>query len=231
MEIVANNVANMNTPSYKGESALFAEYLMPVAEADDRRGPRGVAELSYVIDTGVHRNLSEGSMATTGNPLDLAISGPGYFAVLTPQGERHTRGGHFSLDDQGRIVTASGHPLLSDGGAPITVNPEDGPIEISRDGTISQGEVDLGRLGIVSFENERALAKAGATYFESDEAGVPVAEPTVLQGTIENSNVQPVVEMTRMIEITRAYESAQKSIDRIGELSQSAIRQLGRQPT
>lgn len=231
MDIVANNVANVNTPAFKAESALFSEFLMPVAEADDRNGAGKVSDLSYVIDSGVHRNLAEGRIEQTGNPLHMAIAGEGYFSVLTEGGERYTRNGHFGIDAQGRLVTGSGDPVLSDAGAPINLNPEDGVIEVGRDGTISQAGQQVGRIGLVSFEDERALKKAGATYYDTDQPAEPVAEPRVLQGAIESSNVQPVVEMTRMIEVMRAYQSAQRSIDKMGELSQSAIRQLGRQPT
>lgn len=230
MDIVANNVANVNTPGFKAESAIFSEFLMPLAEADDRHGQPGVSELSYVIDSGIYRNLAEGNLEQTGNPLDMAISGDGYFSVQTENGPRYTRAGHFSLDAQGRLVTSAGDPVLSDAGAPIALTPENGPIEVSRDGTISQNGAQVGRIGVVSFANERALTKTGNGYFETAQAPVPVAAPTVLQGMVEGSNVQPVVEMTRMIEVMRAYQSAQRSIDKMSELSQAAIRQLGRQP-
>ncbi len=128
MDIVANNVANVNTSAYKSESPLFSEFLMPVAEADDRHGPNKISDLSYVIDTGTHRDMSDGNITPTGNPFDVAISGEGFFAVQTPAGERYTRAGHFTVDNLGVLVTPQGNPVLSAAGAPITLNPDDGEI-------------------------------------------------------------------------------------------------------
>lgn len=230
MDIVANNVANANTAAYKAESPLFSEFLMPGAEADDRSGAGNAGAISYVLDTGTHRDLSEGDITHTNNPFDVAISGEGFFAVQTPQGERYTRAGHFTVDVTGQLVTPQGHPVLSNGGAPITINTDEGPIQIGRDGLITSGENTIGRLGVVNVENPALMKKTGDNYLETDEAAAPVVNPTVMQGFIESSNVKPVVEMTRMIEVMRAYTSTQKTINKMGELQQSAIRQLGREP-
>ncbi|MEQ8747619.1 flagellar basal-body rod protein FlgF [Pyruvatibacter sp.] len=230
MDIVANNVANVNTSAYKAESPIFSEFLMPGATADDRKGAGTLPALSYVQDTGTHRDLSEGNITPTGNPFDIAIAGDGFFAVQTPAGERYTRSGHFAVDVNGQLVTPQGDPVLSAAGAPITLNPDDGQIAISRDGTISAGENTIGRLGVVTFDNQRAMKKTGDTYLETDQAAQPVANPSVIQGSIESSNVKSVVEMTRMIEVMRAYTSTQKNINKMGELQETAIRQLGREP-
>jgi len=230
MDIVATNVANMNTAAYKVEAPMFSEYMMPTAEADDRNGPGKTGNLSYVLDMGVHRDMSEGQITQTGNPLDLAISGDGYFAIQTQAGERYTRSGHFSVDVDGQLVTPQGHLVLSDAGAPITLNPEDGQVEISRDGTISAGEITVGRIGVVTFDDPRGMKKMGDTHLATDEAARPLDTPNVIQGAIEGSNVKSMVEMTRMIDVMRAYTSTQRTINKMGELQQSAIRQLGREP-
>jgi len=230
MDIVANNVANVNTSAFKAESPVFSEFLMPGAEADDRSGPGNAAALSYVLDTGTHRDLSEGDVTHTGNPFDIAISGDGFFAVQTAAGERYTRSGHFAVDQNNQLVTPSGDPVLSNAGAPITINPDDGVIEIGSDGTIAAGETTIGRIGVVSVDNPELMKKTGDNYLETDQDAVPVENPTVMQGFIESSNVKPVVEMTRMIEVMRAYTSTQKTINKLGDLQQSAIRQLGREP-
>lgn len=230
MDMVANNVANANTPAYKAESPVFTEFLMKDASAEDHDGRGRLGGLSYVIDSGTHRDMADGNIITTGNPLDFAINGEGYFSVLTDGGERYTRAGHFSINEAGQLITSEGDPVLSDGGAPIQINPDDGAIEVGRDGTIATANGTIGRLGIVEFEDERAMKKVGSTYYETEENPAPVANPVVMQGAIENSNVQPVVEMTRMIEVMRTYQSTQRSIEKMGEMSQAAIRQLGREP-
>lgn len=230
MDVVANNVANANTAAYKAESPIFSEFLMPGAEADDRRGPAKAGALSFVLDAGTNRDLSEGDITTTGNPFDIAIAGEGFFSVQTAAGERFTRAGHFTVDQNNQLVTPQGDPVLSSAGAPITINPDDGVIEIGRDGTIAAGETTIGRIGVFNVENPAAMKKTGDNYLETDEEAVAVQNPTVMQGFIESSNVKPVVEMTRMIEVMRAYVSTQKTINKMGELQQSAIRQLGREP-
>ena len=120
--------------------------------------------------------------------------------------------------------------MLSNAGAPITINPDDGAVEIARDGTISAGGNTIGRLGVVNVENPGAMKKTGDNYLETEQDAVPVENATVMQAFIESSNVKPVVEMTRMIEVMRAYTSTQKTINDMGDLQQSAIRQLGREP-
>jgi len=229
MDIVANNIANANTTAYKAESPVFSEYLMPEAEADDRGYGKGAA-LSYVLDTGTHRDLAEGNITHTGNPFDIAISGEGFFQVDTAAGPRYTRAGHFTVDLNNQLVTSQGDPVLSNAGAPITINPDDGAIEIARDGTISSGTNTIGRLGLVNVENPGAMKKTGDNYLETEQDAVQVENPLVMQGFVESSNVKPVVEMTRMIEVMRAYTSTQKNIKEMGDLQQSAIRQLGREP-
>lgn len=230
MDIVANNVANANTSAFKAESPIFSEFLMPGAKADDRTGLNNAGALSFVLDSGTKRDLSEGDIEVTGNTFDVAISGEGFFTVQTPDGQRYTRSGHFGVDQNNQLVTQQGDPVLSAAGAPITINPDDGVIEIGRDGTIAAGETTIGRLGVVNVDNPAAMKKTGDNYLETDQAAVAIENPTVMQGFIESSNVKPVVEMTRMIEVMRAYTSTQKTINKMGELQQSAIRQLGREP-
>ena len=229
MDIVANNIANANTTAYKAESPVFNEFLMPEAEAEDR-GYGKAAALSFVLDTGTHRDLAEGNITHTGNPFDVAITGDGFFSVETANGVRYTRAGHFTVDNTNQLVTPMGDPVLSNAGAPITINPDDGAVEIARDGTISAGGNTIGRLGVVNVENPGAMKKTGDNYLETEQDAVPVENATVMQGFIESSNVKPVVEMTRMIEVMRAYTSTQKTINDMGDLQQSAIRQLGREP-
>lgn len=218
MTEVATNIANAATSGYKAEHTLFETVLQ-------RAGPP--RRVAFVQDVGLVRDLRDGPLVATGNPLDLAISGAGYFSVATPNGPRFTRGGHFELDARGELVTADGHPVLDEGGAPIAVPPGERRITVTPEGIVAAGRAVVGRLGIVSFADEQALRREGAGLYATDEAPQPVAWPNVVQGRIEGSNVQPVVEMTRMIETTRAFEGTQRLVEAHHELERRAIERLG----
>jgi flagellar basal-body rod protein FlgF len=149
----------------------------------------------------------------TDNPLDLAVRESGYFSVQTPDGVRYTRDGSFTLDSQGQIVTQNGFPLLSTGGQPIIVSPNDGTPEIAHDGTVSTQNGMIGKIGVVSFDNPQDLMPTSGGLFSTDSPSKPVQNPVVLQGMLEGSNIQPVVELTHMIDAQRSYESAHKLIN------------------
>jgi len=203
MEVIATNLANTNTSGFKAESMIFSEFLEPTSKSD--------APLSMVHDVAYLRDMSEGTMQSTNNPLDLAISGEGFFAVQTVQGERFTRLGAFQLDNRGQIVTLAGDPVLGAGGAPINIPQGTSTITITRDGAISADATLVGTLRIVQFAEAQALSKdGGGLYDPKDQAPQPAADAKVLQGMIEASNVKGVAEMTRMIEVVRSYQAAGK---------------------
>jgi flagellar basal-body rod protein FlgF len=200
MDVIANNLANANTPGFKGEEMLFSQYLVE---------PRGTNNpLAYVEDAGTVRDLRQGPIAQTGNPLDLAISGQGYFPVQTPLGPRYTRNGHFQLDSQGRIVTTDGYPLIGAGGQPIVAAPGSRGITVAPDGTVSAGQAGstqqatIGTVQVVDFAVPQAVTPAANGLWVTDQTPQP-ANATIQQGMIEDSNVQPVVELTRMLAISR----------------------------
>ena len=205
MDVIATNLANLETAGFKAENMIFTELLEQTAEGE---------VLSLVHDVSFVRDLSEGPMVGTQSPLDLAIHGQGYFVVDTPDGERYTRHGVFQLDDGGQIVTTEGHPVLNNGGAPIVVPLDTSSITITRDGTISADAQEIGRIKLVSFENPQALSKIGSGLYEAI-GQTPTTDPDseVLQGMVENSNVKGVVEMTRMIDTVRSYQAAAKLAD------------------
>jgi len=209
MDVIANNVANMNTPGYKRESVQFEQILQQLKPAD---GQSGSQSLSFVKDAGVFRDISAGHVEQTGAPFDLAINGSGYFAVQTAQGERYTRNGHFTLNADGTIVTEGGDQLMGDGGA-ITIAPDDGEISFGADGTISGKQGQLGKLRLVSFADERALTKEGESLYSTTQTANAATSVTVSQGMLESSNVSPVLEISRMIEVMRSYE-ATTSLDK-----------------
>lgn len=225
MDIVANNIANADTAGFKVESLLSE--TDPKALAGKDSGPRNV---QYVLDKGMARDFGQGAMTTTGAPLDIAIEGDGFFQIATPGGERFTRDGRFTVDQAGRLVTSRGHAVGGDGGAEITIDPKKGPVSIARDGSISQGEERIGKIGVVRFASLTGLAKDGDGLYRNDANVAPEAAPDarVHQGAVEGSNVNSVLEVTRMIEVTREYEKISKLMDQTAELDRRSIERLGR---
>lgn len=224
MDVLANNMANMNTAGYKSDGLLFEEHLMPNARMTDMSGRN--AKVSFVQDVGQFRNFSEGSIEQSGGELDVALSGEGWLVVQTDQGERYTRNGQLKLNSEGQLVTNAGDAVLGDGGS-ISFSPNETGIEIAADGTISTSSGTKGRLRVVQFENPQALKKHGYTLFKTDEAPLPAEDVRVLQGMIERSNVNPIMEMTRMVETVRAYTAVTSSIDSAHRLRRTAIERLG----
>jgi flagellar basal-body rod protein FlgF len=229
LDVIANNLANLGTAGFKGESVLFEQFIGSGAHADDF--PTYVdRQVSYVLDRETRTDLSQGSFERTGSPFDTAIDGEGFFVVETPQGDRYSRAGSFSLNANGELVTASGYRVLGDGG-PITLDPNDTNISIARDGTISTPAGERGKLRLVRFESAAQLTRYGDNLFASDAPPLP-AEPRtrVVQGSLEKSNVHPVLEMGRMIEVTRAYTTLANLMSRSDELRRSAIERLADVP-
>ncbi|KKC35666.1 hypothetical protein WH87_15650 [Devosia epidermidihirudinis] len=223
MDVVANNMANINTTGFKGEQLLFEEYIMPVAR--DRTFPTMDQPLSYVQDWATIHDLGAGAVEQTGNDLDVALNGGGFFAVQTPGGERWTRSGAFQINGAGNLVDLNGNPVLGEGG-PIQFGPEETGIQIAADGTVSSSAGAKGKLRVVEFANPQALAREGKNLFSG---GTPVAATNtrVMQGFLERSNVSGVSEMAEMIRVSRAYESMASMTQRQDELRRSAIQRLG----
>ena len=213
MASVANNIANMNTQAYKGEKMMFADHMVRSKSDNSIIGDK----LSFVRDIAQYRDLTEGTMQETGNPLDVAIHGDGYFVVETPQGNRYTRNGHFQLNNEGIVVNTDGNPVLTEDGDKIETTPGNSRLEISRTGTIHTDNGPIGKLALVEFKNPQELLKVSNTMFSANEAGVQVELPHVIQGTLEGSNVQPIIEMTRMIDVQRSYENAKKLVEKEDE--------------
>jgi flagellar basal-body rod protein FlgF len=217
MEVVANNLANMNTTAFRGENILFEEFLQG----------SGSRKSSFVQDYGMLRDLREGEMKPTGGPLDFAVSGKGFFTVETPEGPRYTRNGQFRLDAQGKLTSNEGFPILDDGGRPIVIDARDGQPQVAKDGTINtQRGGKVARIALVSFQNEMAMRKTEGSLYTTDEQPTETTDGKVLQGMIENSNVVPIVEMTRMIELSRTYQASQKLMQDDHERLRKAIDRL-----
>ena len=172
---------------------------------------------------------TQGSLQETGGTYDLAIEGDGYFTVMTPAGERLTRAGAFAPDADGVLVNPDGHLLLDEGGGEITIPFEARNVGISADGTISVDGAPAARVGLVQVEDRTKLFREAGVLFRADTETVPVEDGRVLQGFVEQSNVSPVTEMARMVEVQRAYEYGQKLLDQEDERIRLVVRTLGQQ--
>jgi flagellar basal-body rod protein FlgF len=223
MDVVANNLANINTTGFKGEDLLFEDYVMPVA-ADDDFMPVD-RDLHYTWDWSTVHDMANGSIEQTGNPLDVALSGNGFLVVETPQGERYTRAGSLQIASDGTLVDLDGNPVLSDQG-PIRFEPTETDINIASNGSISTSEGAKGALRLVEFADPRMLAKAGNNLYTGD-GGAPAIGTRVVQGSIERSNVSGVTQLTEMIRIQRAYQSLASLMQKQDDIRSTAINRLG----
>jgi flagellar basal-body rod protein FlgF len=223
-DVVANNLANLSTPAFKGEKMLFSQYLIR---------PPGNGPLAYVQDSGTARDLRQGPITKTSNPLDLALQGPGYFAVQTPLGIRYTRSGHFQLDAQNQVVTSQGYAVLSKDDQPLQVAQNVRDITVATDGTISvaQGgttaQTKVGTLQVVDFAAPQTVIPGANGLYVTDQAPQP-ATASVQQGMLEESNVQPVVELTRLLSVSRASGSIKSFLDEESKRQLDAIDKLGK---
>ena len=236
MDVVANNVANLNTNGFKADNSLFEEYLMPVAR--ENRFNLADRQVSFVNDRGTWRDQQQGGIQVTGNPLDVAIDGPGYLVVQTQGGERYTRNGALQVNAQGQLVTADGLPVLGDNG-PITFQPTDRNVAISSDGRVSVLEGTAtnveslrGTLRMARFANPQQLQKEGNNLFSAPAGVAATADttPRLLQGSIEKSNVNGVIEISRMIQISRAYQQTATLLQQQSDLHKNAIHELAQVP-
>lgn len=219
MRAVANNVANISTTGFRAEGVVFAEVLM-AAPVDG--GNLAMAQpRAHVTD------LTEGGFAQTGGDLDLAIAGPAYFQVQTEGGPRLTRAGAFTRSAEGDLVTLTGALVLDAGGAPVALPADARSIAIGEDGTISADGAPIGRIGLFDAPLETLLREDGVT-FRATGPVTPSLDSRVLQGFIEQSNVNPVKELARMIEVQRAYELGQSFLELEDSRVREAVRTIGR---
>lgn len=222
LEVTANNMANANTPGFKSEQMMFREHLMATRSTDRATGTK----LSFVQDFGTVRDTREGALAKTDNPFDFAIHGDGWFQIESEAGMRYTRNGHFRLDDNGMVVNTNGFAVMDENDNPIILAPNEARIEVSQDGTISTENGALTRLKVVRFASEQEMRKAGDTMFETTQTPEPIERPFIAQGMVEESNVQPVMEVTRMTQILHQYQAMQKMIDNEHERQSRAMEVL-----
>jgi len=218
LDITANNLANVNTTAFKSEHPLFKEFLFDEA---------GENKMSFVQDYGSYRDLREGELTHTGRPLDVAISGEGYFTIETDQGIRYTRNGSFRLDPEGNIVTINNDFLLDETGRKMTVDVQFQDISFAPDGAVTTGPGQTQKIELIRFDNPQVLKQVGDGLYDAEGfSPVPAVDAAMVHRTLEKSNVQPVLEMTAMIDIMRAYQSAQQLIDAEHDLQMKTIEEM-----
>ena len=223
MDVVANNMANINTTGFKAQEILMEEWVSPVARDQDFTG--GDQKLSFVQDWATMIDMAPGALVQTGNALDVGLEGEGFFAVETPAGERWTRSGAFQINADGMLVDMSGNPVMGEGGQ-ITFDPSETEITIASDGTAMTQAGSKGKLRIVEFDDPRVLTRQGDNLYSGGEPLANV-ETRAVQGFIERSNVSGVTEMAEMIRVNRSYQTLASIMQRQDDLRRSAIQRLG----
>ena len=220
MALIANNVANMTTPGYRGQNGVFKEFISDQQRMD--------ADVSLTYSYGQYQVTDPGPIKQTGNPLDVALVGPGFMGVQTPDGIQYTRAGNFSLNELGEVITATGNRVADQGGGTITVPADAEYITIAEDGTVSTEDGAIGTIMMVEFADVQKLDPAGNGNYKTDETALPAERTRMFQGRVEGSNVQPVIEMTRMIDVSREYQSVQRMVQNEHDRLRTAIQRLMR---
>jgi flagellar basal-body rod protein FlgF len=236
LEVVANNVANLNTTGYKSDGSVFQEFLMPGASAGQFQGAD--RRLSFVHDRATWHDFSSGPINQTGNPLDVALDGDAFLVVQTPRGERYTRNGALQINATGQLVTSEGYQVVGDGG-PIQFQSTDSNVSITAEGSItvresgnSKSDSARGKLRLVRFDSVARLQKDGSSLFAAPNGVTPQAatKARVIQGAVEGSNVRGVIEMARMIEVTRTYSQIAGILQQHHDMRRNAIDKLSEVP-
>jgi flagellar basal-body rod protein FlgF len=223
VDVIANNIANADTPGYQAERVQFSDWLSRQADA---RTPPGGRVLSYTQDRATWLEAAPGPLRHTGNPLDLAITRDGYFTVMTKAGPRLTRDGKFGLMPNGTIADAAGNPLLDTAGRPIRLATTDTAITVASDGTVSSGGRRIAQIGVVRPQDPMRLRAQGGTLLVANTPTRPVASPGIVQGAVEGSNVQPIAELTRLIDTSRQFQFVAQFVQAESTRRKTAIDKL-----
>lgn len=221
MDVIANNMANVNTTGFKAERQIFVQFLMPKAESSTSGD-----QLVMPTDVGTYHDFANGAIQVTGNPLDVALSGGGYLTVQGPNGTLYTRGGSLAIANDGTLVDQSGHPVLDQSGSPIVIQQDDKEINISQDGVISARRGQIAQLGVFKFDRPNFLQPIGAGLYQTTEPALADTGTSIRQGALEGSNVQPITEMTKMIDLQRSYEAVANLIQSQNETEKDMISKL-----
>jgi flagellar basal-body rod protein FlgF len=225
-QAMANNIANADTPGFRAMRPIFGQVMVNIRGSG---GMPGDSSMSFPQDRATWRDMTPGPLQTTGNKLDVAIDGEGFFVVETPNGERYTRAGRFSIGANGRLVDQEGNAVLDSRNRPISFSAQDTQIEITKSGTIQSENGEIARLQVVRFEKPQNLMGEGNRLFDANnEAPVPIARPKVVQGALEGSNISPILEMTRLTAEMREFQYASNFTEREGERITNAVERIMR---
>jgi flagellar basal-body rod protein FlgF len=222
LDLLANNIANTSTGGYKADREFYSLYVAPEAADNLPAATMPLIERQWI-------DLSQGPVHPTGNQLDLALSGAGFFTVQGPNGPLYTRNGSFRLAADGKLVTPDGYPVLGAGGSALTLNPA-GTVEISGDGVVRQSGNTLGTIALADFADPAGLAKQGSNYFVADPAAktsVP-AKTSVDQGKLEDSNAGAAEGAVRLVGVMRQFEMMQKAVSIGNDMTKLAIEQVAK---
>ena len=219
MQVVANNIANLSTTGFRREGVVFTEFV--------RRAGNDAPSVSFANANGRLTDPRQGALTATGGRFDFAIEGEGFFLLDTPDGPRLTRAGAFALSPEGVLVSNDGFPLLDAGESPVFVPPGAADVTLAADGTLSADGQPLALIGAFLPADAGALTREPGTLFRAEGGIAPAGPVRMMQGYLESSNVSPVREMARMIEVQRAYELGQNFLDREDGRIRSVLRVLG----
>lgn len=220
LEVIANNVANTNTIGFQAEGVDFKTLVSKTGES----------RTSYPSVSDVHHSDNQGVLKETGNSLDIALSGPGYFSIQTPHGTAYTRDGRIKIDQFGQLSTVNGYPVMDAGGSPILIQANGEPPKISDDGRVTQAGIPVANIGVFEVPRDQIDRRFENSSFFAKSAGVPIAtgsETKIIQGFVESSNVNPMRELANLIAVTRSFEHAAKTIEKVDQSVAMSVRELG----
>ena len=223
LDVIAGNIANANTPGYQAERVQFSDWI---SRQTGTASPPGGRSIAYTQDRATWREQQAGTLTHTANPLDLATAGDGYFTVSTPRGPRLTRDGRFGLMPNGTLADSNGNAVLDTAGQPILFAPSDSRITVAGDGTVSSENGQIGKIGVVRPQDPLRMTAEGGTLIRADGPTAPVTAPAIVQGSIEDSNVQPVLEMTRMMDGLRQFQALAQFMQAEDDRQQAVIDKL-----
>jgi flagellar basal-body rod protein FlgF len=224
LETIANNIANAGTAGFRAEGVSFSTIVSRTQPFDT----------SFAFEGGSHADTRSGPLTATGNPLDVAIQGEGFLAILTPEGTAYTRDGRMQMLPSGDIVSLGGHPVLDSSGSPLTADPRGGALEIARDGAIRQDGRNIGTLGLFAVDLGQGYRRYENAAFLPAGQPEPLTEfaaDGVVQGFTEGSNVNPILELTRLIEVQRAFEAVSSGLEQRDSALRETIQALGARGT
>jgi flagellar basal-body rod protein FlgF len=220
IDVVAGNIANASTPGYRAERMVFADYLVSEQRT---ASPAGGKQIYFTQDRATWREPTAGAISFTGNPLDVALTGNGFFTVQTPAGPRLTRAGRFTLQADGTITDSAGNGLLDTAGQPMRVALADTMLTVSGDGTLSSQNGQLGRIGVAVPADPYKLVAEGNRLFRADTPVTQSTKPGMVQGAVEGSNVEPVGELVRMMTSERDFQFVTQYVEAESQREQNAI--------